>query len=135
MSTQAISGRRPKRGEIWLVCFEPQVGAEIRKTRPAVVLSDDSIGVLPLRIVAPVTEWQDAFRKLPWIVHANGDKRNGLEKESGIDAFQVKSISLKRFVRPMGALSADVVDEIAAAVALCVGVSFSHQAAGSPPSA
>lgn len=30
---------RPKRGEIWLVEFEPQRGAEIQKTRPAEILS------------------------------------------------------------------------------------------------
>jgi len=49
---------RPKRGEIWLVRFDPSIGAEIRKLRPAVVLSLDKIGRLPLRIVVPVTDWR-----------------------------------------------------------------------------
>ena len=34
----------PKRGEIWLVNFDPAVGGEIRKLRPAVVISLDTIG-------------------------------------------------------------------------------------------
>lgn len=41
----------PKRGEIWLVNLEPTIGAEIRKTRPAVVVSSDFIGKLPLKLV------------------------------------------------------------------------------------
>jgi mRNA-degrading endonuclease toxin of MazEF toxin-antitoxin module len=42
----------PSRGEIWLVDFDPAVGAEIRKLRPALVISVDTIGRLPLRMVA-----------------------------------------------------------------------------------
>ncbi len=38
--------RRPQRGEIWMVHFDPSVGAEIRKVRPAVVVSVDTIGLL-----------------------------------------------------------------------------------------
>src|SRR5680860_1453462 len=40
----------------------PSVGAEIRKIRPAVVISSDAVGRLPIKIVAPVTEWTDHFR-------------------------------------------------------------------------
>jgi mRNA interferase MazF len=46
----------PKRGEIWLVDFDPAMSAEIRKVRPAVVVSLDAIGRLPLRIVVPITD-------------------------------------------------------------------------------
>ena len=41
----------PKRGEVWLVDFDPAVGAEIHKLRPALVVSVDTIGRLPLRLV------------------------------------------------------------------------------------
>jgi hypothetical protein len=51
----------PKRGEIWLVDFDPSLGAEIRKARPAVVVSLDSIGRLPLRVVVPVTDWKTQY--------------------------------------------------------------------------
>jgi len=43
----------PQRGEIWLVNFDPTIGAEIRKTRPAVVVSSDAVGRLPIKLVAP----------------------------------------------------------------------------------
>ncbi len=48
----------PRRGEIWLVDFQRSVGAEIQKIRPAVVMSVDAMGRLPLRVVVPVTEWK-----------------------------------------------------------------------------
>ena len=37
-----------RRGDIWLINLDPTVGAEIKKTRPAIVVSDDAIGILPL---------------------------------------------------------------------------------------
>jgi mRNA interferase MazF len=45
----------PKRGEIWLVNLDPTVGAEIQKTRPAIVISSDCIGKLFLKLVVPIT--------------------------------------------------------------------------------
>jgi mRNA interferase MazF len=45
-----------RRGEVRLINLDPTIGAEIRKTRPAVIVSEDSIGILPLKIVVPVTE-------------------------------------------------------------------------------
>ena len=48
----------PKRGKIWLVDFDPAVGAEIGKLRPALVISVDAIGRLPLRMIVPITDWK-----------------------------------------------------------------------------
>ncbi|MCF8000109.1 MAG: type II toxin-antitoxin system PemK/MazF family toxin [Methylovulum sp.] len=45
-----------KRGEVWWVEFDPSVGSEIRKTRPAVIVSNDSANRNLLRVVViPVT--------------------------------------------------------------------------------
>jgi mRNA interferase MazF len=111
----------PKRGEIWLIDFDPAVGAEIRKARPAVVMSDDSIGRLPLKIVVPVTDWQPRYAAYPWFVELPRSRSNGLHKDSGADAFQVKSLSQDRFVRLIGTITSHQVDAIAEAIALCVG--------------
>ncbi len=62
MSTQTIN---PARGEIWLVNFNPQIGAEIEKLRPAVVVSINAIGRLPLRIVVPITAWSPVYVHSP----------------------------------------------------------------------
>jgi mRNA interferase MazF len=74
--------QRPRRGEIWVVRFDPAVGAEIRKLRPAVVASVDSIGRLPLRIVVPITDWQPTFASLPWFVFIPASPASGLAKDS-----------------------------------------------------
>ncbi len=113
--------RLPLRGEIWNVRFNPSVGAEIRKLRPAVVLSIDTVGRLPLRIVVPLTDWQAPFANLPWFVHLPVSPTNGLTKDSGADAFQVKSVSESRFVRCVGLVTNAQLDDIASAVAMCVG--------------
>jgi mRNA interferase MazF len=119
--TYMAKARLPRRGEIWTVRFDPSVGAEIRKIRPAVVVSVDTIGRLPLRIVVPVTDWQSTFAQLPWFVYLPASSANGLTKDSGADTFQVKSVSENRFVRFIGTISANALDDIASAVALCVG--------------
>ena len=111
----------PVRGEVWWIEFDPTVGSEVRKTRPAVVASVPSVGVLPLRIVVPVTEWDARWSDVPWMVHLGRGPRNGLAKDSAADSFQVKSLSLERFRSRLGAVTAGEVEEIAAAVALCVG--------------
>ena len=44
------------KGEIWLINLNPTIGPEIRKTRPAVIVNDNAVGVLPLRVIVPLTE-------------------------------------------------------------------------------
>ena len=116
-----MSKTKPKRGEVWDVNFDPTQGAEINKTRPAVVISEDSMGRLPLRIVVPITGWNSNYAGYPWLVGLAPTARTGLAKESGADAFQVKSVSENRFVRKRGVLTASQLEDIAAAIAICVG--------------
>lgn len=110
----------PKRGEVWDVRFDPSTGAEIKKLRPAVVINDDAIGRLPLRIVVPITDWSATYASYPWFVNLQPTVANGLTKESGADAFQVKSVSLTRFVKRRGSLVDIELDEIASAITICV---------------
>lgn len=112
----------PRRGEVWLIDFDPSVGAEIRKVRPALVISVDTVGRLPLRLVVPITDWKPQYSKFPWFVELPASTKNGLIKDSGADAFQTKSVALSRFVDPLGEVTSDQLDEIAEAIALCVGL-------------
>jgi mRNA interferase MazF len=109
------------RGEIWLVNFDPASGAEIQKLRPALVVSLDSIGRLPLRIVVPITDWKPKYSGYPWFVYLASDGHTGLDKDSGADAFQTKSVSISRFNRRLGAVAETEIEAIASAIALCVG--------------
>src|ERR1700677_3390921 len=94
------------RGEIWLLNLDPSLGAEIRKTRPCIIVNDDAVGILPLRVVVPVTEWKDRYAVAPWMVRLDPDARNGLSKPSAADAFQMRSVAQERFVQRMGEISA-----------------------------
>jgi mRNA interferase MazF len=104
----------PLAGEVWLVNLDPTIGDEIKKVRPVVVVSRDAIGVLALRVVVPVTAWQDRFADCDWLVRLDPDESNGLEKPSAADTFQVRSVSCRRFVRLLGRLSATDQSRIAA---------------------
>lgn len=110
------------RGEVWLVEFHPSRGAEISKTRPAVVVSLDSVGSLPLRLVVPFTSWQPQFTGAPWLVPILPTPNNGLTNQSAADAFQTHSFWTGRFVKRLGALDPAEVEKIAVAVAASVGV-------------
>jgi mRNA interferase MazF len=103
------------------VNFDPAVGAEIQKMRPALVVSLDSIGRLPLRLVVPLTDWKPQYATFPWFVSIPADNDNGLSKDSGADAFQTKSVSLARLVKSPGSVTAAQLDAVASAIALCVG--------------
>jgi mRNA interferase MazF len=55
-------------GEIWLVDLDPAVGAEINKTRPALIINDNRIGKLPLKIIIPITNWKEHYSIAPWMI-------------------------------------------------------------------
>lgn len=101
--------------------FGPKKGAEIQKVRPAAVISVKGVGRLPLRIVVPITDWKKEYADYPWFVHLRVTPTNGLTKESGADAFQVKSVSVERFMTKLGVLHDGEMESIAAAISLCVG--------------
>lgn len=93
-----------KRGEVWDVNLDPTIGAEIRKTRPCVIVSRDGLGALPLRVIVPLTEWDARFASAPWHVPVAKSRRSGLTKASSADAVQVRSIAVERLVRRRGQL-------------------------------
>ena len=115
---------KPKRGEIWLVDFSPKVGAEMGQLHPALVLSRDDVGVLPLRVIVPITTFQAQFAGVPWMRELQPDPTNGLRHKSVADCFQPRCFDLSRFIRRWGTLDAATVDQVAHIVAEVVGVTF-----------
>ena len=101
------------RGEVWLVNLDPTIGDEIRKARPAVIVSRDTIGILALRVVVPLTGWQSQFQKADWLIRIDPNATNGLDKPSAADTFQVRAISTRRFLRQLGQLTPAELNRIA----------------------
>jgi mRNA interferase MazF len=93
------------RGEIWLVNLDPTVGSEIRKTRPCVIVNDDEIGILPLKVIVPITDWKESFNIRPWMVRIEPSSDNGLVKLSGADTFQIRSVAESRLSEKLGNVS------------------------------
>ncbi len=111
-----------RKGEIWLINLDPTIGAEIRKTRPAVIVSEDTIGILPLRVIVPFTDWKERYSVAPWMVSIAPNAQNGLAKPSAADTFQIRSISQERFVQRIGSLTHDQIGQILKAVQIVIGV-------------
>ena len=107
---------------MWLINLDPTVGAEIKKSRPAVILNVDEVGVLPLRIVVPITTWKDHYSQAPWLVKIEPDNKNGLEKQSAADTFQIRSLSVERFIRSIGEIDAKTLSAILDGVKIVVGL-------------
>ena len=110
----------PMRGEVWRVQLNPTRGAEIRKERPALVLSSDALGKLPIKLVAPITAWKDRFERNQWLVAVAPNESNGLTKKSAVDVLQLRGLDVSRFEMRLGRLSADLMEEVALAVGLVV---------------
>jgi mRNA interferase MazF len=111
---------QPKQGEIWMVRFDPVMGDEIGKARPAVVLSNAEAGRLDLCFVCPITDWKDRYERYPWFTFLEPSRQNGLAKPSGADAFQCKSISLLRFLECRGRIEDDQFTDIVDRLNFCL---------------
>lgn len=111
-----------RKGEIWLINLDPTIGAEIHKTRPAIIVSADEIGILPLRVIVPLTDWKDRYGIAPWMVRIDEDQINRLKKPSAADAFQIRSVSQSRFVSYVGIISSAHLEAVLKAIQTVIGV-------------
>lgn len=113
-----------KQSEVWLINLNPTIGAEIKKTRPAIIVNDDSLGKLPLKVIVPVTDWKISYKIAPWMVKIKPGKTNGLNKDSCADCFQVRSVSQKRFIKKIGIVSDEVLNEIKQGLSKVLSIDF-----------
>lgn len=114
------------RGEVWLVNLDPTVGTEISKKRPYIIVNDDAIGILPLKVIVPVTDWKERYSIRPWMVKLEPSTENSLAKVSGVDTFQIRSVSETRLIRKLGQLSESEIQMISQALAVVLSLSLSN---------
>ena len=110
----------PRRGEIWLINFDPTIGAEIKKTRPGIIISSDAAGKLPIKLITPITNWQDYFTGNFWHVRIEPDTNNNLTKVSAVDTMQLRGMDIRRFIRKLGSISESQMIEITIAIATVI---------------
>jgi mRNA interferase MazF len=110
------------RGEILLVNLEPTVDRQIRKTRPCVIVNDDAIGVLPLKVIVPITDWKNSFNIRLWMVRLDPNSENGLVKISAADTFQIRSVAESRLARKVGFINDDDLMLIEKALAIVLRI-------------
>ena len=118
---RATEVKRPRRGEVYLVNFDPTIGAEVKKTRPAVVIQND-IGNRwsPITIVAAMTSRvEDPLYPTEVLVRAS---EAGLEVDSVVLLNQIRSVDKARLVRRLGALKGQTVKEVDRALLLSLGL-------------
>lgn len=118
---------KPRRGEVWYVELDPTRGSEMQKTRPCVVMSSESVGVLPVRLVVPITSWSLDFAGKRWLVALAPGPGTGLVRASAADTLQTRCVALERFDTggAVGKLPESVLQEIAAAIAVVVELDLS----------
>lgn len=117
----AASAPQPRRGEVYLVNFDPTVGSEIRKTRPALILQNDIANRhSPITIVAAVTSKMDEeIYPTEVLIHP---PEGGLQVESVILLNQVRSIDKQRLVRRLGTLKPDTMRRVDQALQISFGL-------------
>ena len=113
---------RIRRGEIYLVSFDPTVGHEIKKTRPALVIQND-VGnrYSPLRIVAAITSKVSAV-PYPVEVVLESSNANGLDTKSAIRLDQLRTVDYLRLVKRLGMVDASTMAKVNEAIKISLGL-------------
>ena len=111
----------PRRGDVWLVSFDPTVGAEIKKTRPALILQNDIANRhSPITIVAALTS-QFTPPLYPTEVLVEPPE-GGLTTDSVILLNQIRSIDTTRLVRRLGRLTSGTMRGVDRALLVSLGL-------------
>ena len=112
---------RPKRGEIYLTRFDPTLGAEIQKTRPALILQNDVANrYSPITIVAAITSRpRDRDRPTNILV---GTPEGGLTSDSTVLLNQIRSVDTQRLIRRLGTLTSDTMRRVDQALLISLGL-------------
>ena len=105
-----------KRGEVYWLAFDPSVGSEIQKTRPAVIVSNDAANqALNRTLVVPLSAQTARVYPGEALVDLNGEPRKAM-------ADQLTTASKQRFRSRLGQISSQDMERIEDAILLQLGM-------------
>jgi mRNA interferase MazF len=111
----------PKRGEVYLVNFDPTIGAEKRKTRPALALQNDIANrYSPITIVAAITSRFEEPLYPSEVLLASGE--GGMNVASVVLLNQIRSVDKQRLIKRLGVLRPLTMEEIDRALSISLGL-------------
>jgi mRNA interferase MazF len=112
----------PRRGEIYLTALDPTLGREIKKTRPALVIQNDTSNRLSdMTIVAPITSTV-RFPLNPVHVLLAADERTGLSVTSVALLNQVRAVDRIRLIKRLGVVSPETLERVDEAIKISLGL-------------
>ena len=105
----------PERGEVYLVNFDPTIGHEVKKARPAVVITNNiNNEYSPVLTVIPLSGNIKKVYPFDVFVSAGG----GLDKDSKIMVNQIRTVDKKRLLKKLSMVSGEIIKKIEAAIRL-----------------
>ncbi|MGA3040253.1 MAG: type II toxin-antitoxin system PemK/MazF family toxin [Bryobacteraceae bacterium] len=131
--TRTASHGWPKRGEIYLTALDPAVGHEIKKTRPALVIQNDTSNrYSAVTMVAPITSTV-RLPLSPLHVLLPAGSATGLAVASVGVFNQIRAVDRKRLIKKLGAVDALVLAQVDGAIEAAFGLTLSPFDRESPP--
>jgi mRNA interferase MazF len=111
----------PRRGEVYLVTFDPVIGAEIRKTRSALILQNDIANRhSPLTIVCAITsQYEEPIYPTEVLLQAG---EGGTQMDSVALLNQVRSVNKRRLVRRLGVIHRETMHRADRALQISLGL-------------
>lgn len=88
------------------------------------MISSDLLLSILMRIIIPITSWQEKFENRPFMVKISTTSENKLTADSAGNVLQVRSISTERFVNRIGKTSKDILKELLAGLIICIDYEF-----------
>ena len=112
----------PKRGDIYLVNFDPTIGSEINKTRPALIIQNNvSNRYSPVTIVAAITSSISTEKVYPTEVFLPAGT-SGLQLDSLVLLNQIRTIDTQRLVKKLGSVTKAQLETVNRAIVVSLAV-------------
>lgn len=111
----------PKRGEIYMVNFDPAAGSEIKKTRPALILQNNIANEYsPVTIVAAITSFKEGILYPTEVLVLSPE--DGLTVDSVVLLNQIRTIDKQRLVKRKGSLKEETMNQVGRALEISLGL-------------